>query len=98
MEKYKKIGRLISDEVYYEPPAIDKTLYNITNDPHDIKKGRLKEAYKMRDKEVNDMRIDKTSMYPYLLSKLSKESQDEIQGNSDWVDIERTRDPSSCGL
>jgi hypothetical protein len=85
MEIYKNLGRLITDEVYYEPPVIDNILYDITNDPHDIEKGRLKEAYKMRDKEVNDMRIDRTSMYAYLLSKLSKESQDEIQGHADWV-------------
>jgi hypothetical protein len=39
------------------------------------------------------MRIDCTSMYAYLISKLSKESQDEIQGHADWADIEKTRDP-----
>jgi hypothetical protein len=32
-------------------------------------------------------------MYAYLISKLSKESQDEIQGHVDWPDIEKTRDP-----
>jgi len=48
---------------------------------------------KRRDKETDDMRIDRTSMYAYLISKLSKESQDEIQGHADWEDIEKTRDP-----
>jgi hypothetical protein len=32
-------------------------------------------------------------MYAYLISKLSKESQDEIQGHANWPDIEKTRDP-----
>jgi hypothetical protein len=39
------------------------------------------------------MRVDRTSMYAYLISKLSKECQDEIQGHTDWPDIEKRRDP-----
>jgi len=92
-EKYKNLGRLIMDEQYYIPPAADMALYDLTNDPHDVEKGRLREAHKRRDKETDDMRIDRTSMYAYLISKLSKESQDEIQGHADWEDIEKTRDP-----
>jgi len=58
------------------PPTIDSTSYNLANDPHDIEKTRLREAYKRRDKEVADMEIDRTSMYAYVISKLSKESLD----------------------
>jgi len=95
MERYKNLGRLIVDEKYYVPTSIDVTLYNFSNDPYNVKKTRLKEAYKRRDKEVDDMRIDRTSMYAYLISKLSKESLDEIQGHADWQakKIEDTRDP-----
>jgi hypothetical protein len=37
-----------------------------------VEKARLREAYKRRDKEIDDMRIIRTSMYAYLISKLSK--------------------------
>jgi hypothetical protein len=93
MEKYKNLGRLIVDEAYYEPPAVDPKLFNLSNDPHDIEKGRLKEAHKHRDKEINDMKIDRTSMYAYLISKLSKESLDEVQGDAAWSTIESSHDP-----
>jgi len=93
MEKYKNLGRLIVDEAYFEPPAVDPKVFNLSNDPHDIEKGRLKEAHKHRDKEINDMKIDRTSMFAYLISKLSKESLDEVQGDEAWSTIESSRDP-----
>jgi hypothetical protein len=65
-------------------------LYDLTNDPFDAEKGRWREAHKRRDKEIDGMRDNRTSIYAYLISKLSKESQDEIQGHADW---ENTRDP-----
>ena len=40
-----------------------------------------------------DMQIDRTSMYAYIISKLSKESLDEIQGDPNWGRIEAARDP-----
>jgi hypothetical protein len=39
------------------------------------------------------MKIDRISMYAYLLSKLSKESVDELHGHRDWTTIESARDP-----
>jgi hypothetical protein len=39
------------------------------------------------------MRIDRISMFTYLISKLSKESVDELQGHKDWTSIEALRDP-----
>jgi hypothetical protein len=53
---------------------VDTALYDLTNDPHDVKKARLQEAHKHRDKEIDDMKVDRTSMFAYLISKLSKES------------------------
>jgi hypothetical protein len=32
-------------------------------------------------------------MYAYLLSKLSKESFNEVQGNSKWISVETSREP-----
>jgi len=81
------------DKQYYVLDAMDTSLYDLTNDRYDVEKGRLREAHKYRDNKINDMRVDRTSMYAYLISKLSKESQDEIQGHTDWSDIEKTRDP-----
>jgi hypothetical protein len=81
------------DEQYYDLDAVDTSLYDMTNNRYKVEKGRLRESYKHRDKEINDMRVDRTSMYAYLISKLSKESQDEIQGHTNWPDIEKTRDP-----
>jgi len=93
MEKYKNFGRLIVDEKYYEPPAVDISQYNLANGPHEVEKGRLREAHKRRDKEINDMKIDRTSMFAYLISKLSKESLDKVQGDASWKKIEASRDP-----
>jgi len=93
MEKYKNLGRLIHDEAYYDPPPIDPSTYNLSNDPHEIEKTRLREAYKRRDKEVADMEVDRTSMFAYIISKLSKESLDEVQGDAQWSMIEASRDP-----
>jgi len=93
MERYKNLGRLIMDEKYYKPAKVDTALYDLTNDPHEVEKSRLREAHKRRDKEIDDMRMDRTSMYVYLNSKLSKESLDEVQGHTDWASIEASRDP-----
>jgi hypothetical protein len=95
MEKYKNLGSLIVDEQYYNPPPVDTLLLDPNNDPHEIEEGRLREVHKRRDKEINDMRIDRISMYAYLLSKLSKESVDELHGHKDWSTIEASRDPLS---
>jgi hypothetical protein len=62
-KKYKNLGRLVHDDVYYTPPIIDPAAYNLANDPHEIEKTWLREAFKRRDKEVADMEVDKTSMY-----------------------------------
>jgi hypothetical protein len=80
------------------PPAIDITQYGLDNDPHEIEKGRLREAHKRRDKEIDDMKIDRTSMFAYIISKLSKESLDEVQGDKQWAAIEASRDPLSLWL
>jgi hypothetical protein len=88
LEKYKNLGRLVHDEAYYVPAPVNPKDFDLANDPHDIEKTRLREAHKRRDKEVDDMRVDRTSMYAYLLSKLSKESLEKT-----WATIECSRDP-----
>ena len=93
MEKYMNLGHLIHDEDYYTPPAIDICAYILASDPHDVEKTRLRKAYKRRDKEIADMQVNRTSMYAYIISKLSKESLDEVQGSGQWATIEASRDP-----
>jgi hypothetical protein len=39
------------------------------------------------------MKIDRTSIFAYLISKLSKESLDEVQGYGTWDTVEASRDP-----
>jgi hypothetical protein len=98
MEKYKNLGWLIIDEKYYVPPAVDITNYNLSTDPHDIEKTRLREAHKRRDKEIDDMKVDCITMFAYIISKLSKESLDEIQGHTSWADVEAERNPLELWL
>jgi hypothetical protein len=93
MEKYKKLGKHNIYEAYYEPLAVDPTNYNVANDPYQVEKSRLREAYEQRDKEIDVMSMDRMSMFAYLISMTSKESLDELQGNKDWKMINTERDP-----
>jgi hypothetical protein len=98
MEKYKNLGWLINYEKYYVPPEVNPMDYDLTHDSMDIEKGRLRDAHKRRDKEIDDMAIDRTSMFAYMLSKLSKESMDEFAHHEDYATIEAERDPLKLWL
>ncbi len=93
MEKYKNLGQIIVDEKYYEPPEVDESKYDLTNELCKIQKGSRREAYKRRDKEIDDMKIDQTSLLTYLISNICKESLDKLQGHKDWESMEKSRDP-----
>jgi hypothetical protein len=58
-----------------------------------VEKGRLRGAHKRRDNEINDKWIVQTSMFAYLISKLSKESLDKIQGYADWSKVDLSHKP-----
>ena len=98
LEKYKNLGRLIQDEAYYDPPAVDVTAYNLTVDPYQIERSRMTKAYEARDKEIREMKKDRTGMYAYIMSKISKESLDEISRDKDFKQLEVDRDPLSLWL
>jgi hypothetical protein len=98
MEKYKNLRRLINDEKYYVPPEINPMDYDLTHNVTDIEKGRLRDAHKRRDKEIDDIAIDRTSMFAYILSKISKDSQDELTRYMDYDKIEAERDPLKLWL
>jgi hypothetical protein len=72
---------------------VDDKLFDLKNDPYDIHKGRLRKAHERRDKEIDDMAIDRASMYAYIMSKISKESRDEVARVEKWKEIEAERDP-----
>ncbi len=93
MEKYKNLGRLINHEKYYVPPEIYPTDYDFTHSIMDKEKGRLRGASKHQDKEIDDMAIGRTSIYTYILSKLSKNSMDELSRHKIFDKIEAERDP-----
>jgi hypothetical protein len=78
LEKFGNLGRLIQDESYYDPPAVNTQLYDLVNDPHGIQRALLIKAYEARDKEMRNMEKERASMFAYLLSKISRESLDEI--------------------
>lgn len=87
MDKNKNLGRLINDEKYYVPPEINPMDYDLTHHMMEIEKGQQRNAHKHRDKEIDDMAIDHMSMYAYILSKLSKESIDELSRHKDYDNI-----------
>jgi len=96
MESVGNLGRLIDDEAYYIPPPVidaDFGSLNPVSDPHGIRKAMLLKEYEGRHKEIRKMKEDRTKMYAYIYSKLSKESQDEIARDASFVTIEAERDP-----
>ena len=93
LEKFGNLGRLIQDEAYYSPPAVSTELYNLTDDPHGIQKMLLIKAYKARDKEIRGMEKERASMFAYVLSKISRESLDEISRAETFAAMEVSRDP-----
>jgi hypothetical protein len=95
MEKYKHLGRIVEDEKYSKPPEIDRNAYNL-NDEFD--KTRLADAYKTRDKEIHKMNEDKPALFAYILSKISKESRDEIERHDKYKSFNGTKDPLELWL
>ena len=98
LEKFGNLGRLIQDETYYSPPAVDTQLYDLTNDPHGIQKALLIKAYEARDKEIRSIEKDRASMFAYVLSKISRESLDEISRAATFAALEVSRDPLALWL
>jgi hypothetical protein len=91
MEIHKNFLCLITDEKYYNTPTVDMSLFDLTNNPHEIEKGHLREAHK-RDKEIDDICINNDHVHLQHL-QVSKESLDEIQGQPPWLKLEVSKDP-----
>ena len=83
LEKYGDLARLIENEEYYNPPAIKEDEFPGWKDDEIMKTLYIGEV-KARQKIVRQMKDDRTKMYAYILSKLSKESIDEFKHHKDY--------------
>ena len=92
LSKFGDLGRLIEDESYYEPPAVDRTLYDLNNDPDGINKLLLQEAVKLRQKAILKMYNERANFYGYILGTLSLESTDELKRHKNYDNFNSTLD------
>ena len=90
LEKYKHLGRIIEEEAYYKPPDIDRNEFDLKDE---FDKVRLLEKYKTRDKEIRKLEEDRPSLYAYIMSKISKESRDEVEQHADYITLNQAKDP-----
>ena len=63
-----------------------------------FKKSVILDKMKTREKEIAVMNNDKPGMYGYILSKLSKESVDEIERHEDYDTFNKDKDPLKLWL
>ena len=100
-EHYGDLGKLIDDEKYYEPAEIDQKDYgpiDEKSDPYGIRKTSLLEAVKSRIKKIDRMKDDRPSLYAFIMSKLSRESEDELKRTTNYYVWSVERDPLQLWL
>ncbi len=96
--KYGDLGRLVKDETYFDPPPIDTSQYNKATDPHGLVLDALKERIKDREKLISAMKNNRTSCYNFIMSKLSRESKDELKRDPDYSTFDAANDPLALWL
>ena len=89
LEKYGDLGRLIEDDEYYKPDEVKKSDHDpplkedgSEEDDADVisvYRATYLEAIKQRLKDIAKMKSDRSSMYAYIKSKLSTESDNEVK-------------------
>ena len=94
-EKYRNLGRIIEQEVYYVPPEItfDPTTLDPAIDPFGINKAAVLEQVKERLKQIDRMREDRPSLYAFIMSKLSRESEDELKRHDNYATFHEEQNP-----
>ena len=97
-EKYKGLGRVIEDEEYWTPEEVDRSLYPLENDPDNVMKSCLLEAVKMRVKEISEMKNARPSMYAFIMSRLSRESEDAIKRHEFYDAFHSAKNPKALWL
>jgi hypothetical protein len=94
MEKYGDLARLLELEEYWVPDEVDRTRDEYANsDTDEFKKAALIHAIKERTTAISKMKANRSSMFAYILSKLSSESLDELKRYSDYETINESVDP-----
>ena len=83
IEKYGYLGRLIDTEEYYTLPEIDMAPYAGWQ-TNDLKKTLYLDEAKDKARRERAMLQDQPKMYAYILSKMSKESMDELKNHADY--------------
>jgi hypothetical protein len=96
--KYGDLGRIAKDEIYYTPPMIDTSLYDPTKDTHGLMLDALRERVKERLKIIATMQNNRTSCYNFIMSKLSRESKDELKRCPDYEFFNGENDPLALWL
>ena len=92
LDRFGDLGRVIEIERYYDPPAVDDTKYDLTNDPNGVNKMRLIEAHKIREKKITKMEDDRSNLFGFILKKLSRESLEEVKHHVNWAQFNSTKD------
>ena len=82
-EKFGDLGRLIDTGEYWVPPIIKSDDFPDW-ETNEIQKVLYLEAEKARAKLIRSMEQDRSKMYSYIISKLSKESLDEYKHHQDY--------------
>ena len=91
LEKYGDLGRLIKDDAYYEPPYVMRAEYlppgDEITDPevNEAYKSAYTESVKQRIKDIAKMKSQRSSLYAYIHSKLSVESENEVEWASNLM-------------
>ena len=95
-EHYGDLGRIVNDEAYYVPPLIDPNLFGSTDpliDTDGVNKATLLEANKDRIRAISKMQTDRASLYSFILSKISRESEDELKAHAKYPTLSSSLDP-----
>ena len=86
IEKYGDLARLMQLEEYYTPPKLEGYLMEPYTDwkTDGVVKMLYFSKVKARAKAIRTMADDRSKLYAYILSKLSRESMDEFKHHENY--------------
>ena len=96
-EKYDYLGRLINTEEYYIFPEIDMVPYQGW-ETNELKKTLYLDEAKDKARRERAMLQDQPKMYAYILSKMSKESMDELKNHADYETAHSEQSPKALWI
>ena len=95
LEKYGDLGRLIEDDEYHVPPFVKKEDHLPPEEDFDdpdiqaIYQQGYAESVKQRIKDIAKMKSQRSSLYAYIRSKLSVESENEVKRHNDFENFSK---------